>query len=220
MRRREFVTLLGSATAAWWPFAARAQQTGKPPLIGFFGSSTPAAMTPWITAFVKRLRELGRIEGRTVSIEYRWAEGHNERYAEIANDTHSGHRQRKRRKSSACSRTRTIVVAHVHQRPVHESGKLGLLARPRFLEGLLEVAARRGQRYAHAFGSRFEALPTRDRDGRLRLAVSQAEGASQRFGGRSGRLVRVVDEEDTAGEQAATGFEVRRADGLERHRDQ
>jgi hypothetical protein len=51
-------------------------------------------------------------------------------------------------------------VAHVHQRPLHEGGKLGLLARPRFLECLLEVAARRGQRYAHAFGSRFEALPT------------------------------------------------------------
>jgi putative ABC transport system substrate-binding protein len=43
-------------------------------------------MTPWITAFVKRLRELGWIEGRTVSIEYRWAEGRNERYAEIANE--------------------------------------------------------------------------------------------------------------------------------------
>jgi len=111
-------------------------------------------------------------------------------------------------------------VAHVRQRPVHKSGKLSLLARPRFRERLLEVAARRGQRHAHAFGSRFEALPTRDRNGGLRLAVSQTEGASQRFGGRSGRLVRIVDEEDTAGERAATGFEVRRADGLQRHRNQ
>ena len=48
---------------------------GKAPLIGFFGSSTPSAMTPWIAAFVQRLRELGWIEGRTVAIEYRWAEG-------------------------------------------------------------------------------------------------------------------------------------------------
>ena len=52
------------------------------------------------------------------------------------------------------------------------------------------------------------------------LAVSQAEDALQQFGSRSGRLVRIVDEEDTAGELAATGFEVPRADGLEGHRDQ
>jgi hypothetical protein len=54
----------------------------------------------------------------------------------------------------------------------------------------------------------------------LRLAVSQAEGASQRLGSRIGRLVRIVDEEDTVGERAATGFEVLRADGLERHCNQ
>jgi putative ABC transport system substrate-binding protein len=86
MRRREFIPLLGSATAVWWSFVARAQQAGKPPLIGFFGSSTPSAMTPWIAAFVQRLHELGWFEGRTISIEYRWAEGRNERYAEIANE--------------------------------------------------------------------------------------------------------------------------------------
>jgi putative ABC transport system substrate-binding protein len=84
MRRREFIAGLGGAAA--WPVVARGQQAGKPPLIGFFGSSTPSAMTPWIAAFVQRLRELGWIEGRTVAIEYRWAEGRNERYAEIANE--------------------------------------------------------------------------------------------------------------------------------------
>ena len=73
MRRREFIAGLGGAAA--WPVVARGQQAGKPPLIGFFGSSTPSAMTPWIAAFVQRLRELGWIEGRTVAIEYRWAEG-------------------------------------------------------------------------------------------------------------------------------------------------
>ena len=48
------------------------------------GAGTPSACGPWVAAFVQRLRELGWIEGRTVAIEYRWAEGRNERYAEIA----------------------------------------------------------------------------------------------------------------------------------------
>jgi putative ABC transport system substrate-binding protein len=82
MKRREFITLLGSAAA--WPLAARAQQTGKLPTIGFLGQSTPSAMSQWVAAFVQRLRELGWIEGRTVAIEYRWAEGRDERYAQIA----------------------------------------------------------------------------------------------------------------------------------------
>ena len=72
MRRREFITLLGGA-AATWPLAARAQQPGKLPTIGLLGPATPSAMRPWTDAFVRRLRELGWIEGRTVVIEYRWA---------------------------------------------------------------------------------------------------------------------------------------------------
>ena len=81
MRRREFITLLGGV--ATWPLAARAQQA-KLPTIGFLGTSTPLYWNPWTAAFVQRLRELGWIEGRTVAIEYRWAEGRNERFAEIA----------------------------------------------------------------------------------------------------------------------------------------
>ena len=73
MRRREFITLLGSATA--WPFAARAQQATRLLTIGFLGSTSPAAQSQLTAAFVQRLRELGWIEGRTVAIEYRWAEG-------------------------------------------------------------------------------------------------------------------------------------------------
>jgi putative ABC transport system substrate-binding protein len=80
--RREFITALGGAVA--WPLAARAQQTGKLPTIGFLGTATASAFGPWTAAFVQRLRELGWIEGRTVAIEYRWAEGRNERYTEIA----------------------------------------------------------------------------------------------------------------------------------------
>src|SRR6516225_6415581 len=83
MRRREFIILLGSVAAAR-PFAARAQQPAKQPTIGFLGSSTPSAMSQWVAAFVKRLRDLGWIEGRTVTIEYRWAEGRSSRAAEIA----------------------------------------------------------------------------------------------------------------------------------------
>src|SRR5262245_37730908 len=83
MKRREFITLLGGAAAAW-PLAARAQHPGKQPTIGFLGTTDPSTMRPWITAFVERLRDLGWIEDRTIAIAYRWAEGHPERYAEIA----------------------------------------------------------------------------------------------------------------------------------------
>ena len=84
MKRRAFITLLGGAAAAW-PLAARAQQQpAKPPTIGFLGAATPAAWSVFIVTFVRRLRELGWIEGRTIAIEYRWAEGRGERYAEIA----------------------------------------------------------------------------------------------------------------------------------------
>jgi putative ABC transport system substrate-binding protein len=83
MRRREFIALAGGATAAW-PLAVRAQQPAKLPTIGFLGTTSPASWSSWTAAFVERLRQLGWIEGQTVAIEYRWAEGHNERYAEIA----------------------------------------------------------------------------------------------------------------------------------------
>jgi len=82
MRRREFISLLGGAAA--WPFAARAQQPGKVRTIGFLGAATPSGASQWVAAFVLRLRELGWIEGRTLAIEYRWAEGDNNRLAEIA----------------------------------------------------------------------------------------------------------------------------------------
>src|SRR3979409_608864 len=82
MRRRAFFGVLGGA--AGLPLAARAQQPAKLPTIGFFGPSTPSAMSQWVPAFVQRLRELGWIEGRTAAFEYRWAEGRSERFAEIA----------------------------------------------------------------------------------------------------------------------------------------
>ena len=81
-RRKFLATFLGGAAA--WPLAARAQQAGKLPTIGFPVPNTRAAASEWTDAFVQRLRELGWIEGRTVTIEYRWVEGHAERFAEIA----------------------------------------------------------------------------------------------------------------------------------------
>jgi len=80
IRRREFITLLGGA-AAVWPLAARGQS--KLPTIGFMGTNALAQSQP-VAAFVLRLRELGWIDGRTIAIDYRWAEGSTERAAEIA----------------------------------------------------------------------------------------------------------------------------------------
>jgi putative ABC transport system substrate-binding protein len=83
VRRREFITLLGGAAAAW-PLAARAQQARKVPTVGFLGQSTPLGESERAAAFAQRLRELGWVEGRSIAIEYRWAAGRNERLAEIA----------------------------------------------------------------------------------------------------------------------------------------
>src|SRR5262245_50108043 len=82
LKRREFITLLGGAAA--WPLVARAQQAGKVPIIGFLSQSTRSASSEWVAAFVQRLRELGWNEGRTIAIEYRWGEGREERFAEVA----------------------------------------------------------------------------------------------------------------------------------------
>jgi putative ABC transport system substrate-binding protein len=85
MRRREFITLI-SGVAAVWPLAARAQQPAKRPTIGFLGTNTPSAQERWTAAFVQRLHELGWIEGRNVAVEYRWADGRTERFAELATE--------------------------------------------------------------------------------------------------------------------------------------
>jgi putative ABC transport system substrate-binding protein len=82
MNRRQLITLLVAAAA--WPLAARARQPGKLPTIGFLGSTTASIASQWVVVFVQRLRELGWIEGHTVAIEYRWAEGRKERADELA----------------------------------------------------------------------------------------------------------------------------------------
>jgi putative tryptophan/tyrosine transport system substrate-binding protein len=86
MKRREFIALISAAAAPslFWPLAARAQQPGKLPTIGFLGSATLLVESQRVAAFVQRLRQLGWIENRNVAIEYRWAEGRTERFTELA----------------------------------------------------------------------------------------------------------------------------------------
>jgi len=82
MRRRDFIAAVGGAVVG--PLAARAQQPAKQPTIGFLGSGTLEGQGQWVAAFLQRLRELGWIEGRNITIEYRWAEGNSDRADELA----------------------------------------------------------------------------------------------------------------------------------------
>src|SRR4051812_42809808 len=84
MRRREFVSFLGSAVAAW-PFAVRAQQKVMP-VIGFLSSSSPGLSAPMVAAFHQGLSETGYVEGQNLAIEYRWAEFQYDRLPALAAD--------------------------------------------------------------------------------------------------------------------------------------
>jgi putative ABC transport system substrate-binding protein len=83
MRRREFLTLLGGA--ALWPLAARAQQAAVP-VVGYLSSATSAGFAPFVEAFRQGLSEMGYVEDRNVTLQFRWAEGQNDRLPALAAD--------------------------------------------------------------------------------------------------------------------------------------
>ena len=84
MRRRQFITLLGGAAA--WPLAARAQQPRKMPQIGYLGVSSPSMEPHYVQAFQQKLRDLGHVDGENIAIEYRWAEGQDDRLPNLATE--------------------------------------------------------------------------------------------------------------------------------------
>ena len=86
MKRRDFVIGFGGAVVSGWPAIVLAQRAAKSPTIGFMGAGTPVGWSQWTDAFQQRMRELGWVEGRNLAMEYGWAEGSADRYAEIARE--------------------------------------------------------------------------------------------------------------------------------------
>jgi putative tryptophan/tyrosine transport system substrate-binding protein len=85
MHRRDFLGMIG-ATTLWapWPLVAPAQQTM--PVVGFLNGASPGGYSPYVAAFHRGLKENGFVEGQNVAIEYRWAEGHYDRFGALAAD--------------------------------------------------------------------------------------------------------------------------------------
>jgi putative tryptophan/tyrosine transport system substrate-binding protein len=86
MRRRDFFGLAIGSAAFGWPCLSLGQQSRKLPVIAFLGGATPVMWAPWTGAFVDRLKALGWIDGQTVKLEFRWAEGRHELYSQFAQE--------------------------------------------------------------------------------------------------------------------------------------
>jgi putative ABC transport system substrate-binding protein len=104
MKRREFITGLGSAAA--WPVVARAQQPAVPVVV-FLNSAWPDGYMPMAAAFRQGLKEIGYVEGQNVEVEYRWAEGQYDRVSAMA--------------AELVRRQVAVIVANTHLNPVTSS---------------------------------------------------------------------------------------------------
>jgi putative ABC transport system substrate-binding protein len=134
MRRREFITLMGGA-AATWPLAARAQQPHKVARIGFLGAASATGFANQLSGFRQGLADLGYIEGTTIVIEYRWAEGKIARLPELAVElvrsnvdvivTHGTPGTRAAKQATA-----TIPIVMASSGDAEASGIVASLARP------------------------------------------------------------------------------------------